>query len=1150
MNFSVSTRFRLFRSFVLSCFSALFLFGIVSQSSGQTLVDYDGNEYQTVIIGYQEWMAENLRTTRFSDGTAVAYPGDDIEAWQADTTGAYAWYNNDSDWATRYGALYNWHAVNSDHGLCPDGWRIPDNDDLWELYHYAMDNLEEVELSDVGNVLKSCRQVNSPLGGACDTDEHPRWNSHSTHYGTDDLGFSATPGGVRNENGGYFFMGRSGYFWTADPSGTAGRAIALVLNNHSSSTATTHADQISGFSVRCLRNVVAELPEVGTVHDPSHIRATHATSGGIVTNDGGAPVTARGVVWSQSVTPTLENNEGKTIDGTGTGPFTSRMLGLQPATTYHVRAYATNIEGTRYSEAATFTTRSSVETTAVAPDGSGTEQDPHLVSTLNHLVWVAENPAVWDRHYRQTADIDASATSDWPNGRGWKRIGTGTLSGFTGVYDGDGHLIDALYINADETGQGLFGYITNGAVVKNLGITNADIHGGEWYVGALIGYSESSTIDACFSTGTVRGTDTNVGGLVGRLHYRDEQGSVLSNSYSTCDVSGVDRVGGLVGVNAPGSVIRHSYSTGQVTGQGTYVNPLTGRDFMSTQVPVSNYWNLETAGLDFDTHASGKTTHQMQLFSSFLWWDFKGEERNGTRGVWNIGNGRNNGLPYLSWQYPDDPGITAEFDGGTGTENDPFLIGSAEQLALINFQFLSSHDSDPETWHFRLVSDIDLYAAPFNEGEGWVPIGTSQVPHFIPLDRAMYFRGIFDGNGHVIRGVFIHRLGSYQGLFGSVHESEIKDLGVRHVDIMGGTRYIGGLAGELSQSSIDNCYTTGRVQGVGELFFAPTASYSGGLVGNLNDQSVISGSYSKVDVSGYSHAGGLVGNLIASSVSQSFSTGSVTSLGMSGGFAGILSEGASITNSYSHGDVIIREADSEASIGGFAGGVFESRVTNSYATGKIMTLRGAAPGNKGFSGNIDTDGAFHMSGNYWDTESSGQANSNPGDGATGMDTGEMTFPYADEAFSGWDFEDIWAADDDHEGNMGYPYLRQTIPVGAEYEDLTPGGESPGEVTLLRNYPNPFNPATRIEFNLPEAAEVRLEIFNVTGQRVAVLIDEQRQAGRHQVVFDATGLASGVYISRLQIFPETGSHIGSGDGTGTTIRGRAGDVYTRVMTLIK
>ena len=95
--------------------------------------------------------------------------------------------------------------------------------------------------------------------------------------------------------------------------------------------------------------------------------------------------------------------------------------------------------------------------------------------------------------------------------------------------------------------------------------------------------------------------------------------------------------------------------------------------------------------------------------------------------------------------------------------------------------------------------------------------------------------------------------------------------------------------------------------------------------------------------------------------------------------------------------------------------------------------------------------------------------------------------------------------------------------------VDPADTLPVDFTLQQNYPNPFNPSTQIRYALPEAAEVRLEVYTVTGQKVASLFTGTQSAGWHEVSFDASGLTSGVYIYRLET---------------------PGSVLTRKLTLIK
>ncbi len=220
---------------------------LLEESPCPSVSDVDGNTYLTAWINEQCWMAENLKTTKYRDGTAIAYPGANNTSWENNTTGAYSWYNNEISNKDLYGALYNWHAITNAKGLCPEGWRVPSNDDWNALQDYipGVDHLK-------GNKLKSCRQVNSPLGGDCDTGIHPRWNAHSTNYGTDEYGFSGLPGGRRISNGNYQSIGTYGWWWTsteisgsnygkwlANGSGGLGQQ-PLIPKNH-------------GMSVRCIK---------------------------------------------------------------------------------------------------------------------------------------------------------------------------------------------------------------------------------------------------------------------------------------------------------------------------------------------------------------------------------------------------------------------------------------------------------------------------------------------------------------------------------------------------------------------------------------------------------------------------------------------------------------------------------------------------------------------------------------------------------------------------------------------------------------------------------------------------------------------------------------------------------------------------------
>jgi uncharacterized protein (TIGR02145 family) len=222
-----------------------------------TITDIDGNIYNTVLINNQCWMKENLKTTQYRNGTPIEFPGTDNNAWQNNTTGAYAWYENDISWKDSYGALYNWHAVNNTNGLCPTGWHVPSDAEWTQLVDYMVAQgfpNDDVQ-NGAGNALKSCRQVNSPLGGDCATSEHPRWDADSYRYGFDEFGFSGLPGGYRAciSYGDFHNIGGRGSWWSSTERNTY-MAWNRGLRYGNGNVYRGDNDKVLGTSVRCLRD--------------------------------------------------------------------------------------------------------------------------------------------------------------------------------------------------------------------------------------------------------------------------------------------------------------------------------------------------------------------------------------------------------------------------------------------------------------------------------------------------------------------------------------------------------------------------------------------------------------------------------------------------------------------------------------------------------------------------------------------------------------------------------------------------------------------------------------------------------------------------------------------------------------------------------
>lgn len=214
-----------------------------------TVTDIEGNIYNTVQINDQCWMKENLKTTTYNSGTAIPNVTNAIE-WSNLDSGAYVWYDHDSTWKDQYGALYNWLATDDPGGLCPTGWHIPTDEEWTALTDY---------IGGTGipnaNKLKSCSQVNSPLGGNCTTDEHPRWDADNANgnYGTDDYGFSALPGGNRSSSGTFDDIGTRGLWWSSTEFGIYNAKHRRLRNGYGGIDIGNH-DMHFGLSVRCLKN--------------------------------------------------------------------------------------------------------------------------------------------------------------------------------------------------------------------------------------------------------------------------------------------------------------------------------------------------------------------------------------------------------------------------------------------------------------------------------------------------------------------------------------------------------------------------------------------------------------------------------------------------------------------------------------------------------------------------------------------------------------------------------------------------------------------------------------------------------------------------------------------------------------------------------
>ncbi len=467
----------------------------------------------------------------------------------------------------------------------------------------------------------------------------------------------------------------------------------------------------------------------------------------------------------------------------------------------------------------------------------------------------------------------------------WTAIGTQSAP-FKGTFDGGNHVISGLYINSTKSHQGLFGYI-NGGTVQNVtvqgsvtstggniagvaGYNNKGIikncssavdvngKGGSFvhYYGGIAAYN-NGTVTGCVNSGSIAATGgAACGGIVGCNF-----GGTVADCYNKGTVQNPgSHVGGIIGQGRNGSEVANCYNIGSVTGK-TNVGAIAGQAQDGAASCQNSYYLAGSAsfGIGSLSNTDGVMPEEAMKAQEFA--DKLGDAFMSDK------DGINGGYPVLAWQelIPD------------------LIIGSYEQLKAFADDVNSGN-----TYEGKLVRlDVNVFFG--KEANPWTAIGTQSAP----------FKGTFDGNGHVVSGLYINSKSSYQGLFGYINGGTVQNVAVQgSVTSAGGN--IAGVVGYNNKGTIKNCSNAVDVNGTGGSFvhyYGGIAAYSSGTVtGCVNSGSITA--------TGGAACGGIIGCNFGGSVTDCYNKGTVENPGSHvGGIVGQGRNGASIANCYNIGSV-------------------------------------------------------------------------------------------------------------------------------------------------------------------------------------------------------------------------------------------------------
>lgn len=344
------------------------------------VTDFDGNVYNTVQIGNQCWMRENIRSTHFPNGEEI------LLAQEAISSTACR-YITVADSIGVDGYLYNWMAVMNGvssssanpsgvQGICPNGWHVPSELEWMDLVNYVK------QQSEYGGSNCYAKALAFQEGW---TPYDVSWSVGYNQSSNNATGFSARPVGYFTSS--YFGRSKHSHFWSSSEYGNNSANYIQLFYSWGHVLSQT-GDKSRGASVRCVMN-----DGRATVSTDAIIIQSDSTAliGGTVVSEGGNTVTARGICWGVSENPNLDNLHSS--EGSGTGSFSSTVNGLSMGTTYHARAYAVNSVGVSYGNDEVFIITNPIDGQPCPGAATVTDLDGNEYNTvqIGSQCWMSEN---------------------------------------------------------------------------------------------------------------------------------------------------------------------------------------------------------------------------------------------------------------------------------------------------------------------------------------------------------------------------------------------------------------------------------------------------------------------------------------------------------------------------------------------------------------------------------------------------------------------------------------------------------------------------------------------------------------------------------------------------------------------------------------